>query len=123
MHMTTPTPATTVTYRHLEITERYRPDTDPPGLPFRVIAAMNASRRFWRSAKGVILFEAEPDFFVGLANQRELVAVLRDSGVIQWAGDPVPDDEWRMIAVAVMVYRYKIPAASQRFAKPAPVQS
>jgi hypothetical protein len=122
--MTTPTPATTVSYRRSEITERCRPDTNPPGLPFRVIAAMSASRKFWRNARGVILFEAEPDNFVGLANPRELVAVLRDSGVIQWTGDPVPsDDEWRMIAVAVMVYRYKIPPASQRFAKPAPVQS
>lgn len=117
------TPATTVSYRHLEITERCRPDTNPPGLPFRVISAMNASRRFWRSAKGVVLFEVEPDNFVGLANPNELVAVLRDGGVIQWTGAPVPDTEWRLIALAVLTYRYKILPASHRFALVQPVQS
>jgi hypothetical protein len=112
--------STTVHYRHREITERCRPDTSPPGLPFRVIDAMRASGKFWRSAKGVILYEVEPDNFVGLATPRELEAVLRDSGVIQWAGDPVPDAEWRMIALAILVYRYKIPPASARFSRAKP---
>ena len=107
---------TTVKYRRNEITERCRPDTNPPGLPFRIIAAIIASRKFWRSAKGVILYEVEPDNFVGLATPRELQAVLRDSGAIQWAGDPVPDDEWQMVTLSVLTYRYKVPAASQRFA-------
>ena len=94
----------TVTYRRLEQIERPRPGF----LVFRVLDAMKASGKFWRSTRGAMLFEPEPGQFLPLVRTPEIVGVLRDSGVIEWAGDPVPDSEWAPLAMGVNDFRWKL---------------
>lgn len=98
--------ATTVVYRHLEPTELTRP---PEGLPYRVIAAMIASRKFGRGPRGHLLYSPDGKNWTLLARWQEIVAVLRDEGVVQWAGDAVPDDEWQPIAWSVHDIRLRLP--------------
>jgi hypothetical protein len=41
-------------------------------------------------------------------SEPELAGVLRDSGVIRWAGDPVPDSEWLPLAMSIHDFRWKL---------------
>jgi hypothetical protein len=99
--------STEIVYKNLERVERGE-------LPKRICAAMTASHRFWINARGVLLFESSPDTLVPLLRVTELVAVLRDSGAVSWAGDAVPETEWPAIAMAVFDNRWRFKPASSR---------
>jgi hypothetical protein len=85
----------------------------------RVVKELVASRRLYRSARGVLLFQPQPDRpgeLVALTRVAELESVLRDGCVVKFVGETLSAEEMRLLCLAILDQRWKMPSASDRFA-------
>lgn len=99
-------PRPVIVYRALERIEQCRP---PDGLTFRVLQAMADTGNFFRSARGALLYRVAPREYVALTRWAEVAAVLRDSGEIDFQGDPLPDSELKALSMSICDFRWKMP--------------
>lgn len=81
-----------------------------------VIAAMIKSGRFYRSAKGVLLFVPDPELpsdLVPISRPSEIESVLRAGLVIKLTGEAIKTDAMRALCLAILGHRWRIPPVSK----------
>jgi hypothetical protein len=89
-----------------------------PQFVHSAVAAMNRSQTFWRSARGVILYQPDRRFpreLVGVTTPLELEAILRSGDAIKLTGDTLTGEEMAELCKAIQANRSRLPSARLRF--------